>query len=174
LFVIVLFFERSDCFEKKHHIERNGEVIKAIGLNYPFGKTDYYGSYVKVNHGDSSATISSTLIHEYGHAMHGGLSNDYLGFDSYASYNEEMKEVIAISATRTKYKKNYDKPPHKTAYDLILRLEKISEYTKLPFHKQWRFLLNYTNHKMLEKHIQLMERLTPHNFEPHDFVIKMS
>ena len=74
-----------------------------------------------------------------------------------------MNEIIAILFERLAGKDFYDEEPHKTANDIVDRLEeqriKLNEIRgEIKFSEVLRFALQYNNHKNFENALNLLEK----------------
>ncbi|HLD39699.1 MAG TPA: hypothetical protein VJB13_01005 [Candidatus Nanoarchaeia archaeon] len=165
------FFERSDAFKKKHPSYK-----KAVGLFYrqpvPHGseahKIVQAGSYLKIEKRSwrkvkglptftkksSSPEIKINLWHEYAHELHyqsflAGMANHY------HQYDRCIGEVIAVNAEK-KIKRNidYEGREYQNYVRLVERLELISEFSSLPFHQQWKQLLQFKTKEELKHYLK--------------------
>lgn len=159
------FFERSDAFNKNHYNNK-----RAAGLFYHqsyFGlglKMIEAGSHLKIEKAplnikkgspsfvnkSSFQEIKANLCHEYAHEMHyqSGMARIT---SVYNDYDKCMKEVIAINSERKIKKEEYSYPHY---IRLLERLEQISGFSRLPFHQQWNYLLQFKTRRELMQHLK--------------------
>lgn len=92
---------------------------------------------------DSLNEVSSTITHEFGHALHYQLYPQ-----SYSQSTIIAKEMVAIHVARSLgFKKKYSKEkPHYKALQILRNLDN-HIFKKMSFKQQWELLIDLTNHQ---------------------------
>lgn len=155
------FFERSDAFIKKNHCyNTEGIFYEKPYSHFPKIKP---GSHIRINQLNpigpsvltkpSESDLNATIFHEYGHEMHYQTCKAESSWFQYEEYDTWTSEVLATHTER-----RIEKDKHSYGYrcyvNLIKKLEKIPEFAVMPFHQQWKKLLEFTTRRELVKYIR--------------------
>ncbi len=165
------FFERSDAFRKKHPTYKNSDGLfyrqPVLHGSQPH-KIVNAGSYLKIEkkswkkvNGLPTFTKKTSLLeikmniwHEYAHELH--YQSCLVGIaKNYHQYKRCINEVTAINAEK-KVKKNikYDHREYQNYVLLVERLELIPEFASIPFHQQWKHLLQFKTREELKHYLK--------------------
>ncbi len=155
------FLESEDHFDTSRHLDEfktadYDGVYERYTQIKPDGRVIKPGAHVKIRK-SSFLFFKVNLFHEYAHALHFKYCGQDTAAHPYLMYDPTVTEVLAISAERAFDKHSYLKEPHKTAEQLLRKLEKLPEYARLPFHQRWKFLLNFCSKVQLENYLQNLE-----------------
>jgi hypothetical protein len=142
------FFESPKAFKKMHS-------SSARGIYYDSRQNGLHGMIpagIHVGYNNSKKSFEETIMHEYGHQFL-TLSCKYNLTSNNYRYDNVMSEVFAILFERQRNRSRYKSKPHKEAWKLVRKLEKIPRFNDWAFHRKWTDLLPFTKHEELVEYI---------------------